>query len=66
MGLFGIGTKEEVKEEAKTCPNCGKKLEEGKTYWKEGDHFCCEKCCDAGQRKEEKQKQGKPLTCEFC
>ena len=63
MGLFGGGDK---KEEKKTCPNCGKELAPGEGVRKENGHFCCDKCCDVGPRKEEKKKEGKALTCEFC
>ena len=38
----------------------------GEGVRKEDGHFCCDKCCDVGPRKEEKKKEGKPLTCEFC
>ncbi|MEX0617178.1 MAG: hypothetical protein WD231_05255 [Candidatus Woykebacteria bacterium] len=63
MGLFGGDDK---KEEVKTCPNCGKELKPGEGIRKENGHFCCDKCCEVGPRIEEKKKQGKPLTCEFC
>lgn len=63
MGLFGGGDK---REEKKTCPNCGKELAPGEGVRKESGHFCCDKCCDVGPRKEEKKKEGKALTCEFC
>lgn len=69
MGLFGGDDKKEDSPAGgggKTCPNCGKELGPGEGIRKENGHFCCDKCCEAGDRKEEKEKQGKSKTCEFC
>lgn len=67
MGFFGgTDTKENPLADGKTCPNCGKKLAPGEGVRKEDGHFCCDACCDAGPRVEQKKKEGKALTCEFC
>ena len=58
MGFLGGDDKK--KDEKKTCPNCGKELKSGEGVRKEDGHFCCDKCCEVGPRKE------KAKTCEFC
>ena len=59
MGFLGGA---ETKEEAKTCPNCGKELKPGEGVRKEDGHFCCDKCCDRGTKPDKE----KSKTCEFC
>lgn len=72
MGLFGGDDKKEDPANppadggGKICPNCGKELGPGEGIRRENGHFCCDKCCEAGDRKEEKEKQSKSKTCEFC
>lgn len=58
--------KVESNEEVKKCPNCSKELKPGEGIRRENGHYCCDACCEAGSRIEQKKKEKKDLTCEFC
>ena len=60
MGHVGEGKK----EGEMACPNCGKEINPSEGVKKEDGHFCCDKCCERGDKPKEEKEKSK--TCEFC